>query len=64
MHKHKRHSKLAHQPWIKLRQHSSDKDYKMTTHPSYPARLGPPEHISNTQAQVAIDFDHLMSQGW
>jgi len=31
---------------------------------SYPARLGPPEHIRNAHAQVPIDFDHLRSQGW
>jgi hypothetical protein len=37
---------------------------KMTTRPTYPARLGPPGHISNAQAQDPIDFDHLRSQGW
>jgi hypothetical protein len=36
----------------------------MTTRPSYPARLGPPGHIRNTQAHVPINFDHLRSQGW
>jgi hypothetical protein len=37
---------------------------KLTTRPSYPARLGPPRHIINAQAQVPIDFNHLRSQGW
>jgi len=44
-------------------ENQSDKN-KMTTCPSYPARLGPRGHISNVQAQVPIDFDHLRSQGW
>ena len=37
---------------------------KVTTFPSYTASLGPPRHISNAQAQVPINFDHLRSQGW
>ena len=42
----------------------SDEEIKNTTLPSYPATLRPPGHISNSQAHIPIDFDHLRSQGW
>ena len=37
---------------------------RLTSRPSYPARLGPPRHISNAQARFPIIFNHLRSLGW
>jgi hypothetical protein len=42
----------------------ADHYIRLTSRPSYPARLGPPRLIINAQARFPIVFNHLRSQGW